>query len=228
MTTVTGKRVILKNLQDEYLIPFTDQGGSGNPDNETIILNEDDALRAIKVMDQGQEEPYAFREVTAQEYAAMKEAGTLDPHTYYNVPDVDDIVVDVNNKANRSLDNLNEVGQAIINGKANNSLNNLTSAGEAHFANPDLSNLSATGEKHFLNKTQVTNCITEIPQDIKLELANGVLTLKAGSKVYVPNGFEQDGTTPKFDVVTIENDLSINETFSGDVICCLFYNTTTD
>lgn len=34
----------------------------------------------------------------------------------------------------------------------------------------------------------VSNCITEIPQDIKLELHNGTLTLKAGSKVYVPNG----------------------------------------
>ena len=32
--------------------------------------------------------------------------------------------------------------------------------------------------------TQITNCITEIPQDIKLELNNGTLTLKAGSKVY--------------------------------------------
>lgn len=34
-----------------------------------------------------------------------------------------------------------------------------------------------------------TNCITKIPQDIKLELSDeGVLTLKAGSKIYVPNG----------------------------------------
>lgn len=55
--------------------------------------------------------------------------------------------------------------------------------------------------------TEVTNCITEIPQDIKLELKDGVLTLKAGSKVYVPNGFEADGTTPKFDVVVIESDI---------------------
>lgn len=52
-----------------------------------------------------------------------------------------------------------------------------------------------------------TNRILEIPQDIKLELNNGTLTLKAGSKVYVPNGFEADGTTPKFDVVTIDNDI---------------------
>lgn len=39
-----------------------------------------------------------------------------------------------------------------------------------------------------LNETQITNCITEISQDIKLEFNNGTLTLKAGSKVYVPNG----------------------------------------
>jgi hypothetical protein len=36
--------------------------------------------------------------------------------------------------------------------------------------------------------TQITNCITEIPQDIKLELNNGVLTVKAGSKIYKPDG----------------------------------------
>ena len=30
-----------------------------------------------------------------------------------------------------------------------------------------------------LDKTQITNCITKIPQDIKLELNNGTLTLKA-------------------------------------------------
>lgn len=35
-----------------------------------------------------------------------------------------------------------------------------------------------------------TNCLTHIPEDIKLELNSGVLTLKAGSKVYVPNGFD--------------------------------------
>ncbi len=41
-----------------------------------------------------------------------------------------------------------------------------------------------------VNYNNITNCITEIPQDIKLELNNGTLTLKAGSKVYIPNGFE--------------------------------------
>ena len=60
-----------------------------------------------------------------------------------------------------------------------------------------------------VNYTNITNCITEIPQDIKLELNNGTLTLKAGSKVYVPNGFESDGTTPKFDVKIIGQDLTV-------------------
>jgi hypothetical protein len=35
---------------------------------------------------------------------------------------------------------------------------------------------------------QNTNCIVNIPQNIKLSLSNGVLTLKAGSKIYIPNG----------------------------------------
>lgn len=84
----------------------------------------------------------------------------------------------------------------------------------ASLANVDLSNLTATGESHFAdpaltNSPYTTNRILEIPQDIKLELNNGTLTLKAGSKVYVPNGFEQDGTTPKFDELTVSSDLSI-------------------
>lgn len=39
-----------------------------------------------------------------------------------------------------------------------------------------------------LSAKNITNCITEIPQDIKLELVSGVLKLKAGSKVYKANG----------------------------------------
>ena len=54
-------------------------------------------------------------------------------------------------------------------------------------ANIDLSNLSEEGEKHFLGKTNITNCITEIPQRIKLELADGTLTLKAGSEITHPS-----------------------------------------
>lgn len=39
-----------------------------------------------------------------------------------------------------------------------------------------------------LSDKNITNCITAIPQDIKLELVSGVLKLKTGSKVYKANG----------------------------------------
>lgn len=48
--------------------------------------------------------------------------------------------------------------------------------------------IAGGGTKDMLTQKNITNCITEIPQDIKLELNAGTLTLKAGSKVYVPNG----------------------------------------
>ena len=71
---------------------------------------------------------------------------------------------------------------------------------------------------NLANSPYTTNRILEIPQSIKLELNNGTLTLKDGSKVYVPNGFESDGTTPKFDIVTIDNDLSYTESYSGSAL----------
>ena len=49
-----------------------------------------------------------------------------------------------------------------------------------------------------------SNCITQIPQDIKLTLASGAITLKTGSKVYIPNG---SGT---FDTVTIASDITVS------------------
>lgn len=73
--------------------------------------------------------------------------------------------------------------------------------------------------------TKVSNCITEIPQDIKLELNNGTLTLKAGSKVYIPNGKNSDGSN-KFDTVTIASDINFTYTFvpSSDSSVMLFIN----
>lgn len=54
-----------------------------------------------------------------------------------------------------------------------------------------------------LNYSHITNCITEIPQDIKLEIVDGVLTLKAGSNVYTPNG------SGVFDKKTVTEDVVI-------------------
>lgn len=55
-------------------------------------------------------------------------------------------------------------------------------------ANTALDNLTSVGKNISNWSSNVTNCITEIPQDIKLELNDGILTLKAGSKAYIPNG----------------------------------------
>lgn len=72
----------------------------------------------------------------------------------------------------------------------------------------DSAALSAQYANDKINQTHITNCITYIPQDIKVEIdENGKAVLKAGSKVYIPNGFEADGTTPKFDEVNVESDI---------------------
>lgn len=65
---------------------------------------------------------------------------------------------------------------------------------------------SDKADKNLANTGMITNCLLEVPQDIKLELSNGTLTLKSGSKVYIPNGFESDGVTPKFDEVVTTKD----------------------
>lgn len=73
-----------------------------------------------------------------------------------------------------------------------NNLNNAvtdTTKWKSGLANSDLSNLTTTGEKHFLNKSQITNCLLEVPR-IKYTLENGTLTIKAGSVVIVPYGTE--------------------------------------
>lgn len=93
----------------------------------------------------------------------------------------------------------------------------------ANAANQDLSNLTSQGANIANWSSNVSNCITEIPQDIDLVLENNQLILKAGSKVYVPNGFEQDGTTPKFDEVVIENDV-INTDISDNTVDIVFYS----
>lgn len=74
----------------------------------------------------------------------------------------------------------------------------------------DGTNLSWRNEQVGYN--QITNCITEIPQDIKLEINNGIITLKAGSKVYNGNGVLKTTTT---DIS------SVNANYDGQVLIAL-------
>ena len=93
---------------------------------------------------------------------------------------------------------------------------NLTSSTPANASGKEVTSADFF-QSNLLNYT--TNRILEIPQDIKLELNNGTLTLKSGSKVYVPNGV---GT---FNAVTIASDVSTVRTDNQD--CIAWYNTDT-
>lgn len=87
------------------------------------------------------------------------------------------------------------------------------------YADSNFSNLLSPAKNIANWSNNVTNCITEIPQDIKLELNNGTLTLKAGSKVYVPNG---SGT---FNAITISNDISSSSSWTtGNVMLAVNQN----
>ena len=113
--------------------------------------------------------------------------------------------------------NVNKLSEA-LNTKADIDLNNTgvfstSEGGVVNLASSTPANASGKEvtsadffQSNLLNYT--TNRILEIPQDIKLELNNGSLVRKAGSKFYIPNGFETDGITPKFDVIISDSDIS--------------------
>lgn len=139
-------------------------------------------------------------------------------------------IKDAPNQANAASQSASDASQSATNAansataSANSATASATSANNSHiWAEGTDAQVQALGGVHsskvwaeqstnaniaLTNSPYTTNRILEIPQDIKLELNNGTLTLKAGSKVYVPNGFEADGTTPKFYVVTLTEDKS--------------------
>lgn len=57
------------------------------------------------------------------------------------------------------------------------------------------------------NSTRLTNCILDIPQDVKITLSADKKTayVEAGSVMYYPDGFEQDGTTKKFTKIILNS-----------------------
>ncbi len=83
-------------------------------------------------------------------------------------------------------------------------------ASASNMANRDLSNLSSDGQMivDSVNGT-ISNCVLEIPQNIKLTLENNVLTLKAGSIITITGGTYTTVTTTQDVTVTI----STNDTF---------------
>ena len=70
-------------------------------------------------------------------------------------------------------------------GGANTDLSNITDAGKEVIRE----NAIIAGDNRYLNKSQITNCLTEVPQRVKAGLTdNKYSTLLAGSVVIVPYG----------------------------------------
>lgn len=104
----------------------------------------------------------------------------------------------------------NEISQKILlKGNVGVQLPTMSSDTEGQYLSND--GIQSVWKDEQIGYKQISNCITEIPQDIKLELnSDHTITLKAGSKLYIPNGFETNGITKKFDTITTNIDISLN------------------
>ena len=79
-------------------------------------------------------------------------------------------------------------------------------------------------DTNFINNNERTNCITGWNEDIKIEwnAANpNKVTVKAGSKFYVPNGLDSEGT-PDFKTIVTENDLQWTAWNDSDYLVCYY------
>lgn len=145
------------------------------PDNNTITQNEDGTFTTIAQKTTNDKIMISWTGTLA-EYNEGIENGTIMPEWYCYITD-DEQIVDYTSlvTSNEFEENKTNVENQISDLKQNK-------------ANIDLDNLTQNGEKHFLNKSQITNCILEAPQNILYELTDGTFTLKAGSKLLVPYG----------------------------------------
>lgn len=149
--------------------------------------------------------------VTNSSLAVVATSGSYADVT--NKPQINSITLDGNKT-------LTELGIA-----ASSDLSTIATSGSYNDAEnkPQINSVELTGNKTSeelglqdldtaLNYNNITNCITKIPQDIKLELNNGTLTLKSGSKVY-----KGDGTVINITSDRINNDTSKN----GQYFICI-------
>ena len=173
-----------------------------NPDEQTIVRKNNGTMQCIGQLTKSNTLKFDW-EGTQAEYNVAYLNGTIQPDWYCYITD-DEEFVDYGDIANQSLSNLKAEGEARFTAKANTDLDNLSSVGQGKLdiKADKATTLNGYGITDGLNKNQITNCLLEVPQNIKLELNDGVLTLKAGSKVIIPNG------VGVFDEVEITQDIS--------------------
>lgn len=111
-----------------------------------------------------------------------------------------DVITNIQEEGNKQISLATSQAQIATN-KANEAVNTLNSR-----ADSSLSNLTNEGEKHFLNKSHVTNCILEAPNGVAT-YEGLTVTVKAGLKVLIPNGFNSDGSLNNIEY-TLPEDVS--------------------
>lgn len=89
----------------------------------------------------------------------------------------------------------------------------------------ELNKIHATGIDTKLNKTQLTNCILEVPQRIKWEVIDGVFYIKAGSVLTRPNGWiDKEQGIRKFEYKTLDANIALSQiTTKNTVNVSLFF-----
>ena len=75
-----------------------------------------------------------------------------------------------------------------------------------------------------LHEDLISNCITEIPQDIKLELNNGTLTLKSGSVITAPDGTQVQTTQDRTQTPTGNGTYVVSPVANGSFSYILLAN----
>ena len=120
-----------------------------------------------------------FNKMSTAKYEELKQAGQLVDNEFYITPDV-------------SSSDIPAISSSTNDYVLSNDGNQLNWVQESEYTKNRIDSK--------LDENVITNCITKIPQDIKLELSeDGTLTLKQGSNIYKGNGTS----------ITIDADLSI-------------------
>lgn len=78
-------------------------------------------------------------------------------------------------------------------------------------------------DKNLANTTLITNCIIEAPNGV-VEASENVITVKAGLKVFIPDGLNDDGT-PKSIEYTVQEDTPVT-TVKNSYLNCIYITQT--
>ena len=140
-----------------------------------------------------------FNKMSTAKYEELKQAGQLVDNEFYITPDV-------------SSSDIPAISSSTNDYVLSNDGNQLNWIQESEYTKNRIDSK--------LNGNVITNCITKIPQDIKIELSNGVLTLKAGSVTYFPNG------AGVFTKVTVPEDKSLTNIIGVTGQLVLYTDTT--